>query len=254
MIVKIDHVAFSSLDFKQHIGLLESFGYELRFVDRDVRNPIIKKELMGRYCEDHDLALLDHKENIPIELLNHRTVGENEGYITPIFKGLIQDETETTRKKAVMGDLELGIGKVARFGVRAYLSDAQPGGFGFDKIIITCEDIEASMIFWKKLGFEEKERTEEYAFLEFSSIISKGICGLYLMKGIKRKESCLLDDRGFNCLALISTSVEREKQSLEKDGFYTTDIEDVVTNGKKLRIFFGIGPSGEIIEMIELVK
>ena len=85
-------------------------------------------------------------------------------------------------------------------------------------------------------------------------MLSKGRFGLYLLKGGKKGGGGLLDDKGFNCLAFISTSLERDKQSLERDGFFTTDIESVVTNGKNLRIFFSIGPSGEIVEMIELAK
>ena len=71
MIVKIDHLAWCPVNIAQAQEALLVKGYERCFHIKGVPNPQIKKGLMGQWSSQHDLMLFEHKEQMPIEILDH---------------------------------------------------------------------------------------------------------------------------------------------------------------------------------------
>lgn len=61
-----------------------------------------------------------------------------------------------------------------------------------------------------------------------------------------------MDNKGFVCLALLSTSIDRDYLYYKSKGLLVSDIEEVYLNNKtkKFRVFFLKGSNNEIIEII----
>ena len=69
MILDIDHLALSALDFKSTIKFFKQFNYNMLFYETKIANPKIKKKFMKHFSINHDLYLLNSKSNLNIELL-----------------------------------------------------------------------------------------------------------------------------------------------------------------------------------------
>ena len=86
MIIKIDHIAISSMSFEKHVDILKSVGYNPAFMEINIENLQIKRPLLKNFHKNHDLALLTSIGNFNIELINHRHINPNYGYIIPLFE------------------------------------------------------------------------------------------------------------------------------------------------------------------------
>ena len=118
-----------------------------------------------------------------------------------------------------------------------------------DKIEISSNDIKQSKMFWSNLGFKETETPEEMSF--FSILDRKN----YLIK-LKKSENKhhFLDDEGYNCIAFITNSAEKERQNLIKKGFAPSNIEKLCVNNNNMKIFFIQNNNNELVERIEREK
>jgi len=232
VILQIDHIAFSSMNFKEHIRILQSLGYSLKFSSSGKKNMEIKRPLLREFMELHDLALLSHESSLSIELLNHGHINDAEGFIFPLFDNVPS-------------------GFLSSFGVDAGVY-SDKGSFRFNKFVVKTSNVRKSADFWKNFGFREIECDSEGAILEFRSPLSKISCTVFL----KHDRSVVndfnfLDDKGFNCIAFISNSAKKEREVLVKSGIKTTEIEQFISDKLSLSVFFAIGPSGELVEIIE---
>ncbi|MEK6979798.1 MAG: hypothetical protein AABW86_06245 [Candidatus Micrarchaeota archaeon] len=235
MIIQIDHIAFSSMNFAEHIRILQSLGYLLKFSSTGKKNMEIKRSLLREFGESHDLALLTHVSSIPIELLNHGHVNTSEGYIFPLFDNAPDEFLKS-----------IGVGA----GVSSY-----NGSFRFNKFVVKTSDVRKSADFWKNFGFREISCGSEAALLEFRSPLSKVSCTIFLKHDTAvENQKYFLDDMGFNCIAFISNSAKKEREALIKNGIKTTEIEQFTSNNTPLNVFFAIGPAGEVVEIIEPQK
>ena len=88
MILEIDHIAISSMNFHDDIEFFKSMGYELKFTESNVDNLMIKRSLLHNYQSIHDIALLTLTDNLGIELVNHKTIHKSHEYIIPIFENV----------------------------------------------------------------------------------------------------------------------------------------------------------------------
>lgn len=209
MIVHIDHLAFTTTDLMQDIKNLQTNGYSLRFCECAVKNIDIKKDLMRNFTQTHDLALLDHKENISIELIKYPQI-----YLPKI-------------------------------------NEVQKN-YDFKKIIINAYNFSESIKFWKCLGFKECSQDTVKACLSFRSLLKNCEYFISLQKKTDFNKKIYLDDLGFSSIALISTSINNDRNLFKKQNFDVTPIEALELNGKKLNIFFAVGPSYELVEIIEI--
>lgn len=250
MIIKIDHIAVSSRDFNRHINILKSLGYKPQFVEKGIENLKIKRGLMQDFSEYHDLALLESKGNIPIELLDHRHVGSNNSYIIPVFENIPESLIE---KSGVirLGEIALENARIKGFDASIYFNRSISNqGFRFNKLIVKAANIKKSIIFWGRFGFKVVEEGGDFAKLELKSLLDQSTYQVFLQESDYKDDKPCLDDRGFNCIAFVSNSAKNEKDFLNKKGIETTEIEEINLNHKRLDIFFAIGPSGELVEII----
>lgn len=246
MIIKIDHVALNSISLKEDTKKLKLLGYNHVFTEKNIINPKIKKDLIKQYNKFHDLALFNCKDNIPIELINNWNVNYKKGYITPIFENIFEDSTEI--KKENFNNFKKI--RIKYFDVPIFIKEKSNSVIRFNKIVINVNDVENSIKFWECLGFKLIQNEENYIIMKFESFIDS-VRWIYLRK-IKKSYKHYLDDKGFNCLALISNFAKKEREIIRAKGFKTTDIEEFKINNKILNIFFSIAPSGELIEIVSI--
>ena len=220
MIIKIDHIAFSSRDIDEDARILEEKGYKVIFKEKATPNIKIKKNLLRGFNKFHDICLLESKSSTPIEIINHHNINEQQGYILPIIKN-INKKDETSY---------------------------------FNTAIIKTTSFNRSIEFWKLLGFKEIKKENGISVLEFRSIINKTNFTIEIKDNRNYNKKPLLDDKGFTCIAFVSNSAQKERELLISKGVKTTEIEESIINGKLLNIFFAIGPSGELVEVLSPKK
>ncbi len=217
MILDIDHISICTTHIEQSIENLKSIGYKLRFAERNIKNPTIKKNFLSQFSEKHDLALLDSDKNFSIELINY---GYSSNQQTPF---------------SLFGNKKLST------------LQGPSNTFSLD-----IKNIEKTITFWQLLGFKVIQQTSSFAKLKFTSFLKK--CDYYLeFKKIKKvNDKCYLDGNGFNSIAFITTSLSKDHENFLEMGLTVTNKEKLFLNDKHLSIFFVKGLNGEIIELIEI--
>lgn len=212
MIIKIDHIAYSSMDLESDIEIFKTAGYELVFKEQHLKNLDIKKRFLKNFEQTHQLALMKKENSYNIELLNHNNINPYCGFISPYN---FNDKF-------------------------------------FNKIIIKTNSIENSTKFWNMLGFSTTQEFAEMIEMKFSSPVEHNVFYIYLSYNKTKKN--FLDDKDFNCIALITNSAKKEQENIIKKGFTTSEIDELDVNGQKLKIFFAQRNNCEIVEIIEIVR
>ena len=236
MILDIDHIALTSSDFSRLMDIFSKLDYCVEFYEKRVDNPKIKEKLMQHFSEYHDLCLLKSKNNLNVELLNHKTVNKKNGFLIPIFNNT---ETNSLQKDQLL--------KIKNSNIPLIIEETN-NDFLFNKMIVETNNLEESKNFWKSLGFFQKNEFKNHLY--FNSILSEKKYE-FILKEIHSDSKNNLDDKGWNCIALLSNSIEKEYDFL-KNKYITTEIELLEINHKQLRIFFVKSPGGELIEIISL--
>jgi len=249
MIIQIDHIALATSNFEKSTRLLSSLSYQNKFCENGVKNPRIKKGLVKNYLGTHNLSFFLKGGSLNIELLNHvGNRGEN-GYITPLFEN-VPDELV---RKRYTGDL-FEQAEINGLDIPVYVKkNSKISGFRFNKLVIKTNRVEDSINFWRNFGFKKKGSLSGMAILEFASFYPKHVYQIYLQpEGASGKY--LLDDNGFNCIAFVSSSSEKELLLYKNKGLKVTKMEQIEINGKIIKIFFVKGPSGELVEIVDFTE
>lgn len=245
MIIQIDHIALATNNFKKSTEILSGLGYKNKFYEENKKNSSIKKDLVKYFSDTHNLSLFLKENNIGIELLDHFKSSGKNGYITPLFENIPDKFIE---RKETGNFLESAM--VRELNTPVYIrKNTEISGFNFDKFVIKTNKIKDSVDFWECFGFKEAGSIDGFVVLEFIRPLQNNVYKIYL-----KQENCgrnyFLDDDGFNCVAFISSSAEKESVFLKGEGLRVTKIEEVEMNNKILKIFFVKGPGGELVEII----
>lgn len=70
---------------------------------------------------------------------------------------------------------------------------------------------------------------------------------------VVNKKPCL-DDLGVSCISFLSSSVSKDKELLLKEGLTVIDVGCLEINGKLLNVIFVLGPTGELVEVIDITE
>lgn len=203
MIIKIDHIAYSSNNIEKDIINFSKLGYKLLF-NENLPNLKIKESLLTEYKPSHNLALLSHENSFNVEILNHGMITDNQGYIL-------------------------------------FNSDN-------NNIIIKTDDIEDSIKFWQAAGFKKEKLN-----VVFTSIFDGKKLTINFVKKNNNKRY-FLNDKGFNCIGLITTSIESDIKNFTNIDCKISKIEELVVNSKCMKICFIQRKENEIIELIEIKR
>ena len=251
MIVDIDHIALSSDNIERDIAILKRLLYNNLFVKKGLVDLSIKKYMMTSFSGKLDMAFCESIQNFNIELINHGNCSENDGYIIPILENLPIDIVSEEKEHKMLNDEDIFETVLLSNMARVYAIEKK-GSFTLNKVIVKTNDLKRSFLFWKALGFKKKSESKNSITLTFKSFLSSSYW-IYLNEEQDIKEYNL-NDRGFNCIALISTDIKKEWEILSDEGYYTTNIETMKPDKKELLIFFVRGPGGELVEFIGLRK
>lgn len=251
MIIKIDHIAISSMSFEKHVEILKSVGYKPAFMEKDIKNLQTKRPLLKDFHENHDLALLTSIGNFNIELINHRHINMNYGYIIPLFEfEHISNQLTKDNQEIYLGEAFLRAVGAKDLDTLSKLNNLNETDFQFNKIILKTKDIQKSIEFWECFGFKVFKNGNEFAVMVFKSLFNTGKYTIYLKKSNTTENEYFLDDKGFNCIAFVSNSATHEREALNKKNIRTTEIGNLSINQNNFDIFFTFGPNGELVEVI----
>ncbi|MBL77144.1 MAG: hypothetical protein CL763_09700 [Chloroflexi bacterium] len=232
MILQILHLTISTIHFDNVIENLIKLGYELKLIENQQKNLLIKKNLMTGFSAYHKLALLESNKNFNIEIVQYEEINmKTQTFLSPKFQNSLINSHEF-------------LDKLENKDEKNYLENS--GHFEFTKIEISTQNIEKSKNFWKKLGFLQSEND---SILNFNSLIDNKIYNIEL---IEKPSTTFLNDHGITCIAFLTNSIISEKKSLDDDGYFTTDIELLDVGNNRFAIFFCKNHSGEIVEFISL--
>ena len=213
----MDHVAITTTDIEKDSKELERLGFKHRFTEYGLKNAKEKAPLLRHWADRHDISVFDGIEGIALELTMHHRKADylyNKGFVPVSDDGSI-----------------VGV-------VRA------------------VDSIEKSRTFYAALGLRPEDKNG-FLHLHVDSPVEKLKSRIIVGKTTDPRDSepMYLDDAGFPCVAFISTDLEADAKKLHgEETQYITDDFKFKVNNKKMKICFVIGPSGEIIELIEMVR
>lgn len=254
MILKIDHIAFSTPHLDEDIKTFETLGYHVKFIEKNLRDLENKQSFMSHFSGQVDMALMTRPGSIGIELLNHGHVVEERSFILPVLEGVFFDVKRTGDSFSVDGCF-LSRAWSDLLNAEIFIQEGvMPAEFRCNKVVVDADNTERGAEFWCSLGFKPVAAGEGVTHLEFKSPFAEETCQLYIRKGEPRPNQSLLDSHGFNCIAFISTDTEKEKRRFQKLGMKPTESVLFQVNGKELNIFWLCGPCGEIVEVIGLAE
>ena len=215
MILGMDHIAVTSIDLEADGAKLEQLGFRHKFTEIGLKNAEEKKPLLRNWSKTHDIAYYEGIEGTALELTQHHArshEGKSRGFIPVI------DESR------VMG------------------------------VIRAVEDLDKSKMFYSALGMTPEPWHGHMKF-RIDSPVEKLRSSLLMGPTANWEESApiFLDDAGFPCIALLTTDLDADARRLHNEATqFITDDFRLTVNKQKLRIAFACGPSGELIELVQV--
>lgn len=258
----IEHLALTSANAAASAQALKSLGYEVRFVENGIPNNILKKPFLQEYRPSHSIAYCWSRKGASIEIVQHGDIlpGLPAHYnvlFSKEFGGLTDPGGEAGNASEIFSAAEGGRDCKAHywpdFGTNVWCAE-NAGDLNAVSSMLYAGDFNASREFWGKLGFVETQtgRTAgtAWSLLELKTILPRWSSKLVLVETAGRKNNYYLDSPGFSCLAFLSNDVKADSARLSSGaGIFKMDV-----GGKAMEISMLRGPSGEIVELIELKK
>ncbi len=241
MIVGVSHltVACPTLD----ASTVQSFakGGEVEFFEQNLPSHSTKSIFLSQSADLHGIAYIRFNEGLPIELVSY--------YREPVgFPGVFQPYYGTDMLPSVPIAAATAMKKVG-------------GASGLNGVSVASADLVRSVHFWTQaLGYrkvicsQDVDSSNAWVVLRRESPIVQWRFNLLLHHGKEVVPFPFLDGPGTTCLAHLSSSIELDLLSLIKEGGEAaTEPFEMMINGKKLKIAIVRGPSGEYIELIQVV-
>ncbi|MBI4644098.1 MAG: hypothetical protein HY743_10355 [Deltaproteobacteria bacterium] len=236
MILGVDHLALSCENIDQGAKLLAALGYRPKFIQKDVPNPVAKRHLLRTYGALHSLAYCHPGEHVALELTQHS--GQLRPLLSPyqvLFQGPPGDALPWP------GDLPPSWESAWRLGLNCLRPEplkwpSLQAQFWFDAgrdnpapgsvraLLVPVHNLSRSEMFWTRgLGCRalqkgETEQGEGWLHLAFQAPVPAWRLDLVLVESDAARPPAFLDDPGFPCLALISSSLARDQDAAGEMG------------------------------------
>ncbi len=265
MIVGVDHIALACADLGVGQNALSELGLVERFTSRGVMNASQKKELLNEHGPLHDIAVFDPQSGTAIEITAHNVAqaSAHNGF-TPLL-----DLSVDVRGEPVGCELDC-VNAAYGEGYELYrLPDLDTHCFlrsGQDKSrlragVLTVSDFDASLAFFTgglsaKVERQGAVADRRWTLVKLPGLMPKWRLELLIVEDpVSHQRTMRLDDAGWPCLACLTTSIEADGEKLRHASANRVgEIFDLEVNGKALRILLATGPSGELVELIEISK
>ncbi len=255
MILKVSHLVFSSTDFEENSVEFNSWGYSCIFTEKNIKNFAVKKSLFHHFYPWHDVRYFTSIFGVGVELLDWRSQSRQLSNFVPVFDNLppigllsLSPQKLTPGHFCSFSPRLLKTLQIPIFTIQEKNAPAQ-----LNSLLVKTDNFEKSIAFWKNFRFVVKEKHDTHIILELSSLLpTTPIFRLYLEKTEEINRNPCLDDRGVSCISFLSSSANREKDLLKSKGLPIIDVGSLLINQKKLTVFFTVGPSGELVEVIDI--
>lgn len=99
-------------------------------------------------------------------------------------------------------------------------------------------------------GAKFQQECDDYAIGTIKGIFDKKALNIEIRHSSEKRE-WILDGEGVCCVAIVVKDINEERKKWLRN-FDATEIDELEVNGRKLKIFFGMGKCGEKIEIISL--
>lgn len=117
------------------------------------------------------------------------------------------------------------------------------------EIRISTQNVERSALFWITLGFHPL--AEDATLLTGKGVLDKVMVKIRLVRNLDDGDA-FLDRYGPVAVAFIVTRQPEILKKLEKNAFFTSEIDRLLVNGKELDIAFAASGYGDIAELISI--
>lgn len=274
MILGVDHLAVSCDDIASAAAGLNGAGYDTAFIEPDLTNADEKRAFLHQFESRHGIALCRHRLGISIEWTCHGTLYPAcSAYEVLLDHPLASSGTEEVRDAEDLDFPQIwhdaGLthrapwhATVPWLGRCGMMEPTGEGAtMGIRALAIRASDIEQSRRFWMEgigasmVGFGKRPLGRSWIRLNLRSPVPSWSLDLLLVESDRLTEKPMLDDRGANCLALLSTDLDTDLDRLSTigPGGRSSAFELTVAN-KPLKIALVRGPAGEIVELIQPVR
>ncbi|MBO4750881.1 MAG: hypothetical protein J5546_11250 [Lachnospiraceae bacterium] len=225
MIIKFDHIALTCKISEWKDELAKLSDYIQVFANENVPNLPLKKDLMSTWHENHVIALLVAKNDLPIEITAYDTVAEKPA------KYEFSDDTVSVYTKSTEDSMAF----YEAFGFR------KTGDFELEKSFL----IAPSSV---KLRLRQTIHDASIASAEKGSDFDQADAGT-----CDAPQMPCLDQAGYCCLAFVTNNAEKERTRLIQKGITVTEIDELTLGEKILKIFFAYNTCGDVCELIEVL-
>lgn len=114
-----------------------------------------------------------------------------------------------------------------------------------EEFVIVSKEVKETESFYENLGF-----ALDQSVMIMKPLLDKDKIKIRIEPDKELEDKTYLDQTGWGILAFVVDNAEKQKRQLEKVGVYTTPIQELVVNGKKLKIFFAESKAGDLVELI----
>jgi len=272
MILGVDHLALSCENLDVDGPAIVRAGFEEKFRQYLVPNSPGKRPFLVEYRPEHSVGYYQTTNSVAIELTQHGTPlkeGES-GYQVLLSKppeGYRSGERKSERWKSVWKrayscaspQMAVWPNLQAQFWYDS--SDGNDTNTKVKAVLVPVPNLEEAETFWNKgLGCHSysKSLTGEkprWSLMGFVSPAGSWSLDVILAESSESRSMPRLDQAGFPCLALLTTSIKRDARRIWNAGAEESTGEfQVEVNGKPLRVAVFRGPDGNLIELIEFQR
>lgn len=279
MILGVDHVALSCADVTSGADVLAAAGYHIKFMQHDVPNDPSKQSILRSYDPLHAIAYAQIDAGVALELTQHSHPLQPD--VSPyqvLFNGLPPDAVplaESAEEVCALPPAWSSIWQRAGvcqrpaavrwqpFAAQCWY-DAQnmtPGTCSVRAVMLPAHDIARAETFWKTaLGCRVVERGvaddgTAWVCVAFHSPVPSWRLQVVLVASDKEAPLPCADDAGFPCLALITNRLHSDMEQAFGAGATQGSAEfHIEVGGKGLNIIILRGPTGELVELIEICR
>lgn len=277
MILGVDHISVSGDDWRASAQELEALGFIRRFAEPGLVNAGEKAPLLRlEGSEVHDIVVLDGCDSPALELTVHGPLRPGSAHLG--YVPVMRVRPDVADALPPVDNPPANVGAVLEEILDTPVSRRSLPGLDAEAWVTTGDDtallatvhpmrnLDASAAFFEDgLGFRPTAAGQagrrQWRVLETQSPLAKWRLKLmlYTAESDLEMEPLMLDDVGFPCLALLSSAVSTDLAALaaqagaESEGV-ATEAFTITVAGKPLQIGLMRGPSGELIELIEVKR
>jgi hypothetical protein len=238
----VDHVQFAVRDLTVGVEYLTRHGYRV-----DFHEPDFNRQARAYYAGMRKGMAYLKRGRSRVELItgSHR---QGQARYIPIFEGLDSPHPvpdPEIRRYRLFWHAELSAICASKAGEAAHLG----------AVIVRARRPDASAIFWQMLGFTLLSTQDVGYTLAFpGTLLSMPLTVMLVPSASSPCPGSKVDDLGCSLVALITRNLPADRAVLTAHHYVCSEVGRFTINGRALNICMTSGPSGEMVELIEVGK